>query len=77
MGNLRPIFDSESTELHEEKGVVAWGFLTNCVGKARKPILIPRFHESLTTHANIPVYRGRISPHNETLRQTGGDMPRG
>lgn len=38
-----------------EKGVVAWGFLTNCVGKARKHIFIPRFHESLTTHANIPL----------------------
>ena len=37
-----------------QKGVVVWGFLAKA-GKARKHIFIHRFHESLTTHANIPL----------------------
>ena len=51
MGNLRPIFDSELTELHEEKGVVAR------VPMGPKTLLLFRFRRALKYPREHPVKR--------------------
>ncbi len=45
------------TEINEpvaEKGVAAWGFLAISWEGSKTIFILPRFHESLTTHADIP-----------------------
>ena len=71
MGSLGPIFDSEQTELHQEKGVVAWGSSDKRRQLGSKTITLLGFRPSLTTHANIPFFR------HLKLRDTGNESFRG
>ena len=38
-----------------QKGAVAWGFLARCWEGSKTYLFIAGLHQSLTTHANIPV----------------------